>query len=435
MVIWDWLYCQDILLFMNSGILRNEKTIMNQVNLTNLIDVIHGFSQDIISAKTEDEIFRVLVSGVSQEMNFLDCVVYKVDNQNKILSQVAAFGPSKVSKSEIRNPLQLDFGQGHAGKVAESGNSLKVDDVSESEDYIFDVVQAGSELIVPVKIDNVVYAVITSEHPEKYFYTERHKKLMEVVTSIAVGALVKIHEAEELEIVKEKLEVVLEKKSADLDMAIETLSTQYSTLKYQHQKQQTLIQEVHHRVTNNLQIISSILRLYINQDKPNSMTSLQEVHNRVQAMALIHQNIYKSMEVSLVNINSYLFDLISYLKSTSNGKKVVVDVNVKFDHFGIDILVPLGLYITEIFYYWLKQLEEADEVKLELSFKEGDEQFAYWIIIKDDNQEPFEEKIDLVEAEDVSSTLISALIDQLDGELFQDYHNGNRLKLGFNALF
>lgn len=411
-----------------------KNTLVDHLNLALLIDVIHKFSQDIISANTEKEIFKILATEVSEQMNFLDCVIYKVDNNSKTLTQAAAFGPAKIANDEIRNPLRLKFGEGHAGIVAQTGNTLLVDDVSLSKDYIFDIVQAGSELVVPVKIDNVVYAVITSEHPEKYFYKEGHQKLLEVITSIAVGALVKIHDAEELGIIQDKLESVLERKSADLDMAIETLSSQYSTLKHQHAKQESLIQEVHHRVTNNLQIISSILRLYINQDENKSDTSLKEVHNRVQAMALIYQNIYKSMEVSLVNIDSYVYDLINYLKSTSQDKKVHIDINVEFDHFGVDVLVPLGLYITEIYYYWLKQLEHKEEINLRLHLFEDKNDFSYNLIIKDNETHQFAEGIDLVEADDVSSTLISALIDQLDGELTQGFKDGNFKKLNFKSM-
>jgi two-component sensor histidine kinase len=420
---------------MVDGLLKNmkKKALVNQVNLSLLIDVIHKFSQDIISAKTEEEVFKILANEVSQQMDFLDCVIYKVDNHKKILRQVAAYGPSKITNSGFENPLELKFGQGHAGKVAQTGQTLLVDDVTTSKDYFLDVVQAGSELIVPVKIDNVVYAVITSEHPDKYFYKENHKKLLEVITSIAVGALVKIHEAEELGMVKEKLEVVLERKSSDLDMAIETLSTQYSKLKYQHDKQESLFQEVHHRVTNNLQIISSILRLYMNQDDPKSINSLQEVHNRVQAMALIYQNIYKSMEVNMVNINSYLYDLINYLKSSSSGKTVFIEVDVEFDHFGLDVLVPLGLYITEVYYYWLKQLGETNEINLRIKLLKDKGDFSFCFIMEDDEAKPFKEKLDLIESEDVSSTLISALIEQLEGKFTQGFQDGNFMRLRFNA--
>ena len=407
---------------------------VDHVKSSLIIDVIHKFSQEIISAKTEDEIFKILADEVAKQMNFVDCVIYKVENNKKILKQVAAFGPSKVSTLNLINPLELKFGQGHAGMVAQTGETLLVGDVTKSKDYILDIIQAGSELIVPVKIDDVVYAVITTEHPKKYFYKENHQKLLEVITSITVGALVKIQEASERGIVKQKLEVVLERKSADLDMAIETLSTQYSKLKHQHAKQESLIQEVHHRVTNNLQIISSILRLYMNQpnDKLNDQ-SLQEVHNRVQAMALIYQNIYKSIEVSLVNIDSYLYDLINYLKSSSTDKKVFVEIDVELDDVGIDVLIPLGLYITEIYYYWLGQLGNKKEINLRMKLDEAKGDFSYSFLIEDDEAIPFMDEVDLVDADDVSSTLISALIDQLDGEFTEGFHEGNFMKLRFKA--
>src|SRR5690554_1192738 len=141
----------------------NKETTENHIKLSLLIDVIHKFSQDIISAKTEKEVFSILADEVARQMNFIDCVIYKVNNKDKTLKQVAAYGPAKVSDTEIRNPLELKFGQGHAGVVAETGKTLLVDDVTKSENYVLDVEQAGSELIVPVKIDNKVYAVITSE--------------------------------------------------------------------------------------------------------------------------------------------------------------------------------------------------------------------------------------------------------------------------------
>src|SRR5690554_1879216 len=103
---------------------------------------------------------------------------------------------------------------------------------------------------------------------------------------MAAGVLVKIHEKDKLEKVKEKLEKVLHKKSEDLDKAIDVLSEQYAEMKYQNDKQETLMQEVHHRVTINLQIISSVLCLYINRDTSKASESLIEIYNRVQVMVL-----------------------------------------------------------------------------------------------------------------------------------------------------
>lgn len=412
------------------------KDVENTKSLSLLIDIIHKFSQDIISAETEIDIFKILVNDVSKQMFFVDCVVYKVDSENKRLKQVAAFGDSKINQGQINNPLELKFGQGHAGFVAQNGQPLLISDVTKSDNYFFDVLQAGSEMVIPVKIRNEVYAVISSEHPEKKFYKEGHQKLWEVISSIAAGALVKIHKKEELEKIKNRLEAVIERKSADLDKAIETLSTQYSEMKYYHEKQETLIQEVHHRVTNNLQVISSILRLYINKDPKSSSKSLQEVHNRVQVMALIHQNIYKSMETNLVNISSYLNDLLSYLKSTSLKVSVNTNSQVEVEYFGLDVLVPVGLYITEVFYFWIEQVEKYDlkSSSFNIHLKRCKEEFSFVLLIKDDAQVSLLDTIDIHLSEEMNSILVSALIEQLEGDLEQGFDDGNYIKLKFKAL-
>jgi len=412
------------------------KDVENTKSLSLLIDIIHKFSQDIISAETEIDIFKILVNDVSKQMFFVDCVVYKVDSKNKRLKQVAAFGDSKINQGQINNPLELKFGQGHAGFVAQKGQPLLISDVTKSDNYFFDVLQAGSEMVIPVKIRNEVYAVISSEHPEKKFYKEGHQKLWEVISSIAAGALVKIHKKDELEKIKNRLESVIERKSADLDKAIETLSTQYSEMKYYHEKQETLIQECHHRVTNNLQVISSILRLYINKDPKSSSKSLQEVHNRVQVMALIHQNIYKSMEMNLVNISSYLNDLLSYLKSTSLKVNVNTNSEVEVEYFGLDVLVPVGLYITEVFYFWIEQVEKYNlkSSGFNIQLKRCKEEFSFVLLIKDDAQVPLLDTIDIHLSEEMNSILVSALIKQLEGDLEQGFDDGNYIKLRFKAL-
>jgi len=410
--------------------------VVIQKNLSSLIDIVHKFSQDIISAKSESDIFNILTNDVAKQMNFLDCVIYEVDNKKKTLKQTATFGYLKTAKKATGNSLVLKFGQGHSGVVAESGTSLLIPDVDKSSDYLIGKAKVGSELVIPIKIHNEVYAVISSAHPDKNFYKETHQKLLEVIVSIAEGALVKMHEKAELEKIKLKLEGVLQRKSDDLDKAIDTLSFQYSEMKYQHEKQETLIQEVHHRVTNNLQIISSILRLYINKDETGSTDTLQKIHNRVQVMALIHQNIYKSMEMNLVNINSYLNDLVSFLKSTSKQLYIRSERLVEAEFFSFDVLVPFGLYITEVFSFWVERAEKNNlaEMCFDIELIRSKNDYSFALNIKDKSTVPLPQKIDIDSFEGMSNILISALVDQLDGELNQGFEEGNYIKLKFKAL-
>lgn len=409
------------------------RELETQQGLSVFLEIIHFCSKAVSHSKTEQEVFEVIVNEIAPRLNLVDCVIYKVDEKNKSLFQVAAFG-HKLSNDDILNRLTLDFGQGFAGIAAETGVSMLIPDVSSDDRYVKDIVEAGSEIEIPIKIDDVVYAVISSEHPEKGFYNEYHIKLFEILASISVGTLVKIHENDELALIKERLESILEQRSTDLDRAIEAVSFQYTELKNNNDKREELIQEVHHRVNNNLQIISSILKMYLMRSEGDTK-ELTEIHNRVQAMALIHQNIYKSMEMNLVDVSSYIRDLMNYLKSLHQKVYIRFEENVKFEHINLNTLVPLGLFITEIIQLWINKAKLVnDEIAFKIELQKCEENHTYCMIISDDEKRKLFEGIDIHEEKDLSELLIGALVEQLEGEVKFYFNDNNKIALRFNPI-
>ncbi len=116
-------------------------------------------------------------------------------------------------------------------------------------------------------------------------------------------------------------------------------------------EKETLLREIHHRVKNNLQIISSLLNMQSEHiEDENVLLSIQEGQSRVQAMSLIHQNLYQSENLDKVNIENYLKELTNYLstmyKGDSNSVKVSIETaNIQFD---FDTAIPLGLIVNEL---------------------------------------------------------------------------------------
>lgn len=410
----------------------------NQKALTSFLDVIHSFSRGIISSYTEEDVFDTFISEIPKRLNLVDCVIYKVNRNEGTLSQVAGFDYKSDKNKIIQNRLVLKFGEGLAGRVARDGQSILASDISKEKDYVKDIIPAGSEIEVPIKINNEVYAVISSEHPEVGFYNEYHIKLFEILASITVGALIKIQEKNDLENVKNRLESILEKKSLDLDRAIDALSTQYSELKYQHDKRELLLQEVHHRVNNNLQIISSILKLYLTDTDDNSKSDLKEIHSRVQAMALIHQNIYKSLEMNLVDIECYVRDLMNHMKSLIDNIYVSFDQEINYKHINLNTLVPLGLFLTELIYTWLQQIDKltsSKEVHFQIKLEECKNDKYYELRIEDNINTNLFEGFNLEEDTNIHSILITALVEQLEGYIEIEYEGGfNSVKLCFDTI-
>ncbi len=118
-----------------------------------------------------------------------------------------------------------------------------------------------------------------------------------------------------------------------------------------------LIKEIHHRVKNNLQVISSLLSLQSRTvEDPNAVEALNESQSRVLSMSLIHQNLYKENHQSQVNLNTYLTNLCRNLLATYHINNDKVNLQMDIDDLSIDVgsMVPLGLIVNELFTNSLK---------------------------------------------------------------------------------
>lgn len=124
-------------------------------------------------------------------------------------------------------------------------------------------------------------------------------------------------------------------------------------LREQHNKKriQTLLQELHHRVKNNLQILSSVLSLQSQQlTDEQALQAVRSSESRVNAMALIHRKLYPRDQARSINIKEYITELITYLVHTYGyyGKEIKLNLSLEPVQVDIDKAVPLGLIINEL---------------------------------------------------------------------------------------
>lgn len=117
------------------------------------------------------------------------------------------------------------------------------------------------------------------------------------------------------------------------------------------QEKEALLQEVHHRVKNNLQVICSLLNLRSESiEDPETLQVLRESQNRVRSMALIHEKLYQSQDLENVEFGSYLRDLTNHLMRSHGAESVHIQLTVAApDIFlSIDRAVPCGLITNEL---------------------------------------------------------------------------------------
>ncbi|GAB3314988.1 hypothetical protein GCM10027299_03820 [Larkinella ripae] len=143
---------------------------------------INFFAISLIDQTTVEEVLWDVAKNCIARLNFVDCVVYLLDEKRNVLVQKAAHGPKNPRSYEILQPIEIPIGQGIVGSVMLSGVAEIIGDTSKDPRYIQDDEMRYSEITVPIVLDGRVMGIIDAEHPEKDFFQPRH---LLILTSIA----------------------------------------------------------------------------------------------------------------------------------------------------------------------------------------------------------------------------------------------------------
>src|SRR5262249_43534427 len=115
------------------------------------------------------------------------------------------------------------------------------------------------------------------------------------------------------------------------------------------QEKEVLLKEIHHRVKNNLQVISSILNMQGRKfEDPRYRSSFAECQDRVRTMALVHEKLYLSPSLSAIDLADELRDLVTMLASSHARPNVRLEVQADSAVSDIDTAVPVGLLVNEL---------------------------------------------------------------------------------------
>lgn len=194
------------------------------------------------------------------------------------------------------------------------------------------------------------------------------------------------------------------------------------------EQKEVLFKEVHHRVKNNLQIISSLFKLQLNTIQDEGLRSVFLTSlNRVNSMAQIHELIYMDKNLSVINIEQYFVHLLSSLKQlySNNSLKIKIDIELEDKGFDPDKVVPLGLILNEIASNALKYCQVPDG-QFNLSFKEEN---GSCFMNLSDNGPGLPKDLD---TKYLGLSLIEILCSQLDAELVVD---SSKKGLAYSIIF
>lgn len=221
--------------------------------------------------------------------------------------------------------------------------------------------------------------------------------------------------------------------SVGIDITERTLAEE--ALRTSLREKEVLLQEVHHRVKNNLQVISSLLDLqYQTLTDQKTLEVFREIDNRVKTMALLHEKLYQSASLERINFAEYVETLAIYLLQSYGVKAdcITIKVNIEQIFLNLDTAIPCGLIINELISNSLKYaFHEKTSGLIEINI-ESDSDQRLTLTIKDDGIGFDKDLLNVTKPKTLGLQLIKMLTEQLDGNLELNQNKGTEFKIKFS---
>lgn len=198
-------------------------------------------------------------------------------------------------------------------------------------------------------------------------------------------------------------------------------------------EKEILLREIHHRVKNNLQIISVLLSLQSEEiEDPKILEKYKESENRIHSMALIHERMYQSQDLSRIDFKDYVENLIADITYAYGFDSQILEIKMDLDksNLSIETVMPLGLIINELVSNSLKYaFKDVENNKISIIFKkEENNKFKLEIM---DNGIGFPEDIDFKNTRSLGLQLVNELVSQIDGTIKLETNKGSHFTIHF----
>ncbi|HWR25793.1 MAG TPA: PAS domain S-box protein, partial [Methanosarcina sp.] len=380
----------------------------------NVLEGINRIFGSVVRAETEQELGNVCLSVALEvtgsQIGFVG-EVGVVGKLHGIAVSNMEWAQNLMSDTEGNHPPLGDFVlNGICGRIIDSGKSFFTNDPPlhpDSTGLPESHLPLTSFLGVPLVLDGKTMGLITVANREDGYTCEQQEDL-EAIAPAAIQAM--------------------QRKRAE--KALEEIN-------------RIRIKEIHHRIKNNLQVISSLLDLQAESFRDKKvLEAFKESQNRVKSMFLIHEELYKGERNDRLDFSAYLQKLAESLFQTYNLRNENVRLCMDLEEnafFDMDIAVPLGIIVNELVSNSLKHAfteKEEGEIRIQLCREENNTKMhgSIFNLTVFDNGKGIPEDIEFKSSESLGLKLVEILVDQLDGEIELRKKHGTEFRITFNVM-
>lgn len=208
------------------------------------------------------------------------------------------------------------------------------------------------------------------------------------------------------------------------------LQEQKQTIEQTLEEREILLKEIHHRVKNNLQVVSSLLSLQSRTiNDPAALNAIEEGRNRVKAMALIHKNLYQEGNLVGVDVPEYMAKLTDSLMNSYQVDPERVQMIRQVDAIALDVnvLIPLGLILNELISNALKHaFPDQAEGRIELQISEIAEGLE--VLVADDGI-GMKEGMDIQKSDSMGFKLVRSFVTKMKAQMKVQSEEGTRIRI------
>ncbi len=237
---------------------------------------------------------------------------------------------------------------------------------------------------------------------------------------------------------RDHLEEMIVERTAELNAANRKLQKEIAERKKAEEEinasleeKNILLEEIHHRVENNLQTVSNLIGLEYDLTDKEPIEIYQEIQSRVKAIALIHERLSRSEDFAIIDFFKYTKDLVKYLFKSYGVDSSLIKVNIKTNGvlLDIDTAIPCGLILNELISNSLKYAFKngrRGEISISLNLD-----YTNFVLTIADNGIGLPENLDITYADTPGLQLVNTLVRQLDGLIDLERDNGTAFTITF----
>jgi PAS domain S-box-containing protein len=245
-----------------------------------------------------------------------------------------------------------------------------------------------------------------------------------VVQTYTEGVRYRPEDMEILTYVSTQVAVAIQRKRAE------------EALKASLQEKEVLLKEIHHRVKNNMQVISSLLSLQSRHlEDPKAIGMFKDSQHRIRSMALVHEKLYQAKDLSRIDFGQYLQNLIVYLVHSYqiDSGRVGLKIDVGGAALDINTAIPCGLIVNELVTNAIKHaFPSGRKGEIRVTLRRGTS--GKMALTVGDNGIGWPPEADFRRTETLGMQLVTMLVDQLDGSIDLEKKPGTAFRISFREL-